>query len=791
MPYSRITNTNMKYRIILLFLLALTCQTIAQKGQLSKTVVFSYDENSDNPFGYRIPSLVTTKSGALLAIVERRIGLHDHAQNDVVLRRSENNGLTWSDIQVIHEDGKNSLNDPCAVVLGSGRILLMFQRYPYLVHSRSDGNIQIADTGYDGPRNTRSFITHSDDEGISWSTPREITKQVRPSECISIGSPGIGIQLSLGTHKGRVILPVYETKKISENTRVSGNSVVFSDDEGDTWHISNEIPHYDHTGYGNEAQVVEQSDGGIMIIARNQGGVFRKYAESKDGGQTWTNMKLNVELPGVECQGSVLRYQFGESAQNIIAHVNPANFKFRTKGTVRLSFDDGLTWPVAKKIPAGYFAYSCLTKTKNGKIGLLYETAHYREIAFTSFDLDWIMDEDPVAIKPYYSIPFIDIDKDTKRQVIVDKEEGQYLGHVTTALMEDGKTIYAVYPKGHGKGPIVMKRSDDGGLSWSERLPTPKSWETSKEVPTLFKVEDASGKKRLIMFSGLYPTRMAISEDEGLTWGELNKVGNWGGIVVMSDIVPLKTGKGHHMALFHDDKRFFTKDGKKVFENDVDHFNSRMFTLYKSLSYDGGLTWSDPEEILKSREMHLCEPGAVRSPDGSEIAVLLRENSKRFNSQIIFSSDEGLTWSTPRALPNTLNGDRHTIRYAPDGRLLVVFRDIAPRNKYYNSIEINRKGKIANLEAEKLGLLSPTQGDWVAWVGSYEDLKRGREGQYRIRLKDNISSWDCSYPGVELLPDGTFVITTYGHWEAEKNPYILSVRFTVDEIDEMYKETFR
>lgn len=189
--------------------------------------------------------------------------------------------------------------------------------------------------------------------------------------------------------------------------------------------------------------------------------------------------------------------------------------------------------------------------------------------------------------------------------------------------------------------------------------------------------------------------------------------------------------------------------------------------------------------------MHLCEPGAIRSPDGNEIAVLLRENSKRFNSQIIFSSDEGLTWSSPRALPNTLNGDRHTIRYAPDGRLLVVFRDIAPRNKYYNSIEINRKGKIANLEAEKLGLLSPTQGDWVAWVGSYEDLKRGREGQYRIRLKDNISSWDCSYPGVELLPDGTFVITAYGHWEAEKNPYILSVRFTMDEIDEMYKETFR
>ena len=89
---------------------------------------------------------------------------------------------------------------------------------------------------------------------------------------------------------------------------------------------------------------------------------------------------------------------------------------------------------------------------------------------------------------------------------------------------------------------------------------------------------------------------------------------------------------------------------------------------------------------------------------------------------------------------------------------------------------------------EKLGLTSPTQGDWVAWVGTYGDLKRGNEGQYRIRLKDNINSSDCCYPGVELLPDGTFVVTTYGHWEAGKEPYILSVRFTLEEIDQLVNQ---
>ena len=770
----------------LLFLIIIAFRSVAQDSELFKTAVFSYDEKGDPPFGYRIPSLITTQHGTLLAIAERRIGLHDHAQNDIVLKRSYDNGKSWSEIQVIYEDGKNSLNDPCAVVLSSGRILLMYQRYPYLVHSRSDGKIQIADTGYDGPRNTKSFITHSDDDGKTWSKPREITKQVRPSERISIGSPGIGIQLTKGEHKGRIVMPVYETKKISENERFWGNSVVFSDDEGESWHISNEIPHYNHTGYGNEAQVVEQSDGGIMLIARNQYGVFRKYAESKDGGQSWTNMKLSFELPGVACMGSVIRYQFGEGDQNIIVHVNPADFKFRTKGVVRLSYDEGISWPVAKKIPADHFAYSCLTKMNNGEIGLLYETEDYREIAFTSFELDWVLTENPQEPKPYLSIPYIDLDSDTKRQVIVDKEEDQYLGHVTTVLMEDSKTIYAVYPKGHGKGAIVLKRSDDGGKTWSDRLPTPKSWETSKEVPTLYKVEDAKGVKRLIMFSGLYPTRMAVSEDKGESWSELEQVGDWGGIVVMGDLVPLKTGKGHYMALFHDDKRFISRTGKMEYEQDVDNFNSRMFTLYKSLSFDGGLTWSEPIEILKSREMHLCEPGAVRSPDGNEIAVLLRENSRRFNSQIIYSDDEGKTWSRPQNLPNELNGDRHTIRYAPDGRLLVVFRDNSPKNKYVNSIEINRKGKIQNLESEKLGLISPTQGDWVAWVGTYQDLKRRSKGQYRVRIKDNKHPADCCYPGVECLPDGTFVVTTYGHWEQDKEPYIMSVQFRLEELDAMH-----
>jgi hypothetical protein len=386
---------------------------------------------------------------------------------------------------------------------------------------------------------------------------------------------------------------------------------------------------------------------------------------------------------------------------------------------------------------------------------------------------------------PYFKIPLIDLDRESFRQVIVDREDGQYLGHPTTVLLEDGKTILIVYPKGHGAGEIVYKRSSDGGITWSERLKVPESWKTSKEVPTIFPVIDKTGVKRLILFSGLYPARLAVSTDDGNSWSELTEAGDWGGIVVMGALAPVNTEKGSYIAIFHDDMRYFTADGQKKYDEDRKINNQRLFTLYKTFSKDGGLTWSYPEAILSRRDLNLCEPGIIRSPDGKQLAVLLRENSRRFNSQIIFSDDEGRTWSEPSPLPNSLNGDRHVIRYAPDGRLLIVFRDMSPLSyrKDLNAIAEGRKEVNLSKVASETGQGSPTEGDWVGWVGTYNDLKNGSEGQYRIRFKDNIHSWDCCYPGVELLPDGTFVTTTYGHWEKDKQPYIISIRFKLNELD--------
>ena len=351
-----------------------------------------------------------------------------------------------------------------------------------------------------------------------------------------------------------------------------------------------------------------------------------------------------------------------------------------------------------------------------------------------------------------YSIPTVDLADETHRQVVIDREPGQYLGHPSTLLLPDNRTILIAYPKGHGRGAIVYKKSFDGGLTWTDRLETPENWATSMEVPTLFRLIDPEGVPRIVMFSGKAGgVRVAYSEDEGETWSPLRPINtpgpSYGGIVTMGSMVSLKDGS--YMALFHDDGRWL--------RDPPEHPEGKVFEVYKVVSSDGGLTWSQPEVVAKHPSAHLCEPGALRSPDGKQIAVLLRENSRKLNSFVIFSDDEGQTWSAPRELPGALTGDRHTAKYGPDGRLFISFRDRTHE--------------------------TPTSGDWVGWVGTYEDIVEGREGQYRVRLMDNHKGADTAYPGVELLPDGTFVVTTYGHWTPEEEPYIVSVRFTLEELD--------
>ena len=339
----------------------------------------------------------------------------------------------------------------------------------------------------------------------------------------------------------------------------------------------------------------------------------------------------------------------------------------------------------------------------------------------------------------------VDLAPDSTLPVVVDREPGQYLGHPTTVLLEDGRTLLVAYPRGHGAGAIMLRRSPDAGRSWSAPLPVPANWATSRETPTIHRVVDRAGRKRLVLFSGLYPIRMAHSEDDGATWTPLTPIGDYGGIVAMGSVVRVATGD--YLAFFHDDGRFFRNAGGK----------SGRFTVYTVRSTDGGLTWGAPVAIASHPTLNLCEPGVLRSPDGRQLVALLRENGRTAPAQRLVSSDEGATWSAPLPLSLALTGDRHVAVRLRDGRYLVSFRDMAPD--------------------------SPTKGDWVAWIGTFDELMRPVPGGYRVRLMDNTNAWDSTYPGVELLPDGRVVLTTYGHWTAGQQPWIASITLDVPRLE--------
>ncbi|MHC4201730.1 MAG: exo-alpha-sialidase, partial [Planctomycetota bacterium] len=708
---------------------------------LASTDVFVSGQDGYNT--YRIPSVIVTKRGALLAFAEgRKGGRGDSGNIDIVLKRSEDGGKTWSAQQVVWDDGGNTCGNPCPVVdRDTGTIWLALTWN----HGRDHERDIIAGKSAH-PR--RPFMSFSEDDGRTWSKPADISATARRDDWGWYATgPGVSIQIGVGKYKGRLVVPANHSSKDYKDHRY-GAHVVYSDDHGKTWRHSEPI----RPGC-NESQVFERVDGTLVMNMRSYNGKgCRAIATSTDGGETWSEIHHDKALIESVCQASVLRLRPStERTNRTVLFSNPATTRGRTKMTVRTSLDDGRTWPVSRLVHAGGAAYSCLTVLPDGDIGLYYERDGYKTMTFVRFGFEWLKGDDATSEKSAgpeprrgYGIPLVDLADQEHRQIVVDREKGQYLGHPTTVLLEDNRTMICVYPKGHGRGAIVMKRSTDGGLTWSERLPTPANWATSQEVPTIYRTVDSRGVKRLVMFSGRDRVRMAVSEDDGATWTGLRPIGDYGGIVAMSDMVRLKDGR--YITFFH-------------------RRRSGVPNVFKTVSTDGGLTWNEPVVIAAHPKAHLCEAGAVRSPGGRQIALLLRENSRRFNSFVVFSDDEGETWSEPRELPGALTGDRHQAVYAPDGRLVISFRDRSPK-----------------------GTKTPTDGDWVAWVGTYDDIVSGREGQYRVRLMDNKHKWDCAYPAMELLPDGTIVATTYGHWTRGEKPYIVSVRFKVEEIDELARK---
>ncbi len=333
---------------------------------------------------FRIPSLIATPRGNLLAFAEgRKQSAGDAGDIDVVLKRSLDGGQTWLPLQVVWNDGRNTCGNPCVVIDGpSGTVWLL------LTWNRGDDTESsiIAQTSHD---TRRVFITFSTDEGMSWAAPTEITSAVKRTNWTWVATgPGAGIQMEQGPWAGRLVVPC---DHMEAGTKRYFSHVIYSDDDGRHWQIGGSSPR----DQVNECEVTELPGGRLMLNMRNYDRIqpTRQVAFSADGGRTWSGQRHQAELIDPVCQASLRRYAWsGPGRRSVLLFSNPAGAK-RERLTVRASFDDGETWPAARVLNEGPSAYSCLAILPGGDIACLYERGKdnpYETIAFARFTLAWL-----------------------------------------------------------------------------------------------------------------------------------------------------------------------------------------------------------------------------------------------------------------------------------------------------------------------------------------------------------------------------------------------------------------
>ncbi|MFI1488231.1 exo-alpha-sialidase [Streptomyces sp. NPDC020747] len=327
---------------------------------------------------FRIPAVVATGggtgSGTLLAFCEGRVGSRDDFGNiDIVLKRSTDGGLTWGPLQVAARNGDALSGNPAPVVLATGRVLLVHLRNAALATEDAirRGKVSAAD-------GRRVWVQHSDDEGLTWSSPKEITKQTKKDSWRWYATtPGHAVQLSTG----RVVVPAnHSLPPAGEDTgtegRYNGGHCLLSDDGGGTWRIGYVDDNTDNYVNVNETTATELPDGRVYFNTRTDSAApgTRADAYSRDGGRSLVKpFRPQACLIGPVVEGSVLQLR----DPDVLLYSGPADPGFRALMTIRASTDDGVTWRPAHTVDGLPAGYSDLVRVDEDTVGLLHETGDF------------------------------------------------------------------------------------------------------------------------------------------------------------------------------------------------------------------------------------------------------------------------------------------------------------------------------------------------------------------------------------------------------------------------------
>ena len=331
---------------------------------------------------FRIPTTITTISGVVLAFAEgRKNSSSDTGDIDIVLKRSLDEGKTWGELIVVRDDANNVCGNPSPVVDSkTGKIFLLSTW-----NRGDDSEKEIIDLISNDTR--RVYVMHSEDDGLNWTVPKEITSSVKKSNWTWYATgPVHGIQIQKGKKSGRMIIPC---DHIVAKTKKYFSHIIYSDDGGNTWEIGGITPQ-DNV---NECTIAEIGRGKLILNMRNydRTKMNRQISISKDYGESWEKLRFDETLVEPICQASILRYTFKGKKKNFLFFLNPGDENDRKNMTLRLSRDLGLSWEEKIILHKGPSAYSDITKLPNGNLGCFFEAglnSPYEGIKFQEINLN-------------------------------------------------------------------------------------------------------------------------------------------------------------------------------------------------------------------------------------------------------------------------------------------------------------------------------------------------------------------------------------------------------------------
>lgn len=371
------------FRAAACVLLALTVSAASAEPMLEHVDVFVSGTQGYHTF--RIPAVETAPDGSLVALAEAR--KHSSADPgfgeqdiDLVVRRSTDNGATWSPMAVIEDPGElwSAANPATVVDRDTGRMWLVYLR-------SKPGRSTVTSRG--GTDDMQTLARYSDDHGRHWSQPIDLTRIARDFDDAGWRATVVGPGGAIQTRGGRLVFPAWKVAPW-------GVFALYSDDHGRTWRRGQVVP--GEQG-GNENQLVELADGRVLSDFRQNRGPHRWVAASRDGGGTWSPPRPGQRVTPVACAIQRFTRTTAGDDRNRILWSGPKG-PGRTRLVVRVSYDEGQTFPLERQISAEHAAYSDLTILEDRTVGVLWERGEkrgYQYITFTRFNLEFLESPSP------------------------------------------------------------------------------------------------------------------------------------------------------------------------------------------------------------------------------------------------------------------------------------------------------------------------------------------------------------------------------------------------------------